>query len=121
MVDIHEHTDGCGHDHEHDHEHEMQYMTLMLEDNTEVRCMVLGIFEVDDYEGKEYIALLSEDGEDSFVYEYVETDENEDGFELLNIDSDEEFETVVSAIDEILEDDEEYEDYEYDYEEEDEE
>lgn len=115
MADVHNHTDGC--DCGHDHDHELQYMTLMLEDNTEVRCIVLGIFEVDEYEGKEYIALVSEDGEESFVYEYVETDENEEGFELLNIDSDEEFDTVVSAIDDIIEDDE-YDEDEYEYEDE---
>lgn len=108
---MHHHHDedcGCGHD------HEPQYMTLMLEDNTEVRCIVLGIFELDEFEGKEYIALVSEDGEESFIYEYVENEDNEEGFDLLNIESDEEFEAVVSAIDGILEDEEE----EYEYEDE---
>ncbi len=111
MEDMEKNNCGCGHDHEHGEdcgcEHEHQYMTLQLEDNTEVRCIVIGTFEIDEYEGKEYIALVSEDGEESFIYEYVEAD-NEDGFELLNIESDEEFETVVSAIDEILNDEDEW-------------
>lgn len=120
MEDIEKKVCDCGHYHDHEHGddcgcgHDHQYMTLKLEDDTEVRCIVLGTFEIDEYEGKEYIALVSEDGEESFIYEYREAD-NEDGFELDNIESDEEFEAVVSAIDEILNDeeewDEEYEEY----------
>lgn len=124
MEDMEKKSCACGHEHEHDEDcccgHDHQYMTLMLEDNTEVKCIVLGTFEIDEYEGKEYIALVSEDGEESFVYEYAETD-NEDGFELRNIDSDEEFEAVIAAIDEILDDEEEWDedDEDYDYEDED--
>lgn len=127
MEDMEKKTCGCGHDHEHEHgedcgcRHDHQYMTLKLEDDTEVRCIVIGTFEVDEYEGKEYIALVSEDGEESFIYEYRETD-NEDGFELNNIESDEEFEVVVNAIDEILNDEEEWdEDEDYYFEDEEEE
>lgn len=123
MDDIKNNTCGCGHDHDHHDEdcgcgHDHQYMTLMLEDNTEVRCIVIGIFEVEEYEGKEYIALVTEDGEESFVYEYAEAD-NEDGFELRNIESDEEFNTVITAIDEMLDDEEEdWDEEEYEYEDE---
>ncbi len=128
----HDHEGGCGcghnHDHEggcgcgHNHDHDIQYMTLQLEDNTEVKCIVLGTFEIDEYPNKEYIALVSEDGEESFVYEYAEV-ENEDGFELRNIESDEEFQDVISAIDEILENEEEFdedfeEEFEFEFEEE---
>lgn len=123
MDDMEKNTCGCGHNHEHgdDCGHDHQYMTLMLEDNTEVKCVVVGIFEVEEYEGNEYIALVTEDGEESFIYEYAEVD-NEDGFELRNIESDEEFETVVAAIDEMLDDEEEWdEDDDYEYEDEDEE
>ena len=74
MEDMEKKTCGCGHDHEHGEDcgcgHDHQYMTLRLEDDTEVRCIVIGTFEVDEYEGKEYIALVSEDGEESFIYEY---------------------------------------------------
>ncbi|MDO4300252.1 MAG: DUF1292 domain-containing protein [Clostridia bacterium] len=124
MEDMEKKNCACGHEHEHDEDcccgHDHQYMTLMLEDNTEVKCIVIGTFEIEEYEGKEYIALVSEDGEESFVYEYAETD-NEDGFELRNIDSDEEFEAVIAAIDEILDDEEEWDedDEDYDYEDED--
>lgn len=125
MDNMEKNTCGCGYDHEHGDDcgcgHDHQHMTLMLEDNTEVKCVVVGIFEVEEYEGKEYIALVTEDGEESFIYEYAEVD-NEDGFELRNIESDEEFETVVAAIDEMLDDEEEWdEDDDYEYEDEDEE
>lgn len=124
MEDMEKKTCGCGHDHEHGEDcgcgHDHQYMTLKLEDDTEVRCIVIGTFEVDEYEGKEYIALVSEDGEESFIYEYREVD-NEDGFELSNIESDDEFEVVVNAIDEILNDEEEWDEEDYYFEDEDEE
>lgn len=118
---------GCGHDHDHGEDcgcgNDHMQMTLLLEDNTEVKCIVLGTFELEEFEGKEYIALISEDGESSFVYEYSEAD-NEAGFELSNIESDEEFEAVIAAVDEMLDidDDDEYEfddDDEYEYEDED--
>ena len=41
-------TCGCGHDHEHDHEHEemeLETMFLTLEDDTELECGILGVFE----------------------------------------------------------------------------
>lgn len=117
----HEHGEDCccGHDHDHDHEHEVQYMTLSLEDGSEVRCAVVGIFEVEEYEGKEYIALVPEDGEEAYIYEYVET-EGEDGFELKNIESDEEFDTVESSFMEMLDDDDWDEEYDEEYDDEDE-
>ncbi len=109
--ELHEHThdDGCDCGHEH-----VQYMTLRLEDDTEVRCAVVGIFEVEDIEGKEYIALVPDDGEEAYIYEYVETD-NEDGFELRNIETDEEFDIVEEAFMAML--DEETDDGEYEIEE----
>lgn len=121
----HKHSDDCGYGHDYEHGddcgcgHEHQYMTLQLEDDTEVRCIVIGTFEIEEYPDKEYIALVSEDGEESFIYEYTEAD-NEDGFELSNIESDDEFEVVINAIDEILNSEEEWdEDDDYEFEEDD--
>lgn len=109
--DMHEHVHDencdCGHDH-------VQYMTLRLEDDTEVRCAVVGIFEVEEIEGKEYIALVPDDGEEAYIYEYVETD-GEEGFELRNIETDEEFDIVEEAFMAML--DEDMEDGEYEIEE----
>ena len=84
-------------------------VTLTLDDGTELECVVLTIFEAGE---KEYIALLPEDDEtvliyqyneiddDVYIYRYIETDpENPD---LENIDSDEEYEIVADAFDELL-------------------
>lgn len=85
---------GCGHD------HEEEVMTITLEDGTEVECAIIAIFPVGE---KEYIALLPlENQEDGEVYLYG-FEEFEDGtFELLSIESDEEYEGVTKAFDEIL-------------------
>ncbi|MDF2483876.1 MAG: hypothetical protein K0R46_44 [Herbinix sp.] len=100
----------CGHDHEHDS------ITLSLDDGTEINCIVLEIFTVDE---KEYIALQPEEGEEEddnvFLYRFIQ--EGDDEPQLLNIDDDEEFEAVADAFEEIL-DSEEYDDM-FDEEEED--
>ena len=123
---------GCGHEHTHDHddcccghdhEHEVQYMTLHTEDDQELKCAVIGIFDIEEIEDKEYIALVPEGSDEVLLYEYIEAEDGE-GFELKNIETDEEFETVESAFMEMIEEDydEEYdedfdEDEEYEYEE----
>lgn len=95
----HDHNCGCGHDHDHDHEH---IITLTLDDNTELECIVMSIFPVDN---KNYIALLpvdsveSEEGE-IYLYQYLEHDDNQ--IELLNIEDDDEFEAVSEVFDELL-------------------
>lgn len=74
-----------------DHEEELDIIYLTLEDDTELECEVLGIFEVEDYE---YIALLPLEEREIYIYRYVE-DGND--FELINIEDDEEFELVSEA------------------------
>lgn len=99
---------GCGHDHDHDMEdQELETMTLTLEDDTELQCAILGIFDVEGIEGKEYIALLPEDDETVLIYQYNEIDD--DNFELLTIEDDNEFDKVAAAFDSLFndEDDEE--------------
>ena len=99
---------GCGHDHDHDMEdQELETMTLTLEDDTELQCAILGIFDVKGIEGKEYIALLPEDDETVLIYQYNEIDD--DKFELLTIEDDDEFDKVSSSFDSLFndEDDEE--------------
>ncbi|WP_019138402.1 DUF1292 domain-containing protein [Peptoniphilus timonensis] len=104
---LHQHDEncecGCGHDH--DHEEGYQTLTLTLEDDSEMVCIVLGIFEC---EGNEYIALLpenEEDGEDVFIYKYKEI--NEEEVELDTIESEEGFEKVSKTFEEIFDDEEE--------------
>ena len=78
-------------------------VTITLEDDTEIECVVLGIFDAGE---REYIAVLPEnprDGEEEglvYIYRYSETVNGEP--ELTNIESDEEYEIVSDAFDEML-------------------
>lgn len=80
------------------------FVTLTLEDDSEVECQVLTIFEV---EGQDYIVLLpldsaeSEEGE-IFIYRYFEDENGEPG--LDNIETEEEFEMVSEVFDQLVED-----------------
>lgn len=91
-------------------EEENPVLHLELEDGTNVDCAVIALFEVD---GQDYIALVSveeleSDNEESalLIYRYVAS-EDEESFSLDNIESDEEFEKVTAALDEIMEEEDE--------------
>ena len=78
------------------------YVTLELDDGTSLECIVITIFEA---AGRDYIALLPEEGEEAeegevFLYRYEEdADGNPD---LTSIEDDEEYEAVADAFDEWL-------------------
>lgn len=91
---------GCGHEHD-EEELELETMFLTLDDDTEVECGILGVFEVD---GKEYIALLPLEDETVLLYQYHE--EGED-IQLDVIEDDDEFEKVSNAFYDLYESDEE--------------
>ena len=83
-------------------------VTLTLDDGTDLECVVLTIFEAAD---REDIALLPLDGneaEDGEVYLYRYTEDANGNPDIQNIESDEEYEIVADAFDELL-DTEEYE------------
>lgn len=113
------HECGCGHDHEHEHEHDNcgcgcghdhdeHTMKLVLDDGSELECSVIDVFDLDD--DRAYIALLPLGEDEVLLYRYVEKEDG--GFELLNIESDEEFSEVEDAFFEMFEEgtfDDEYE------------
>ncbi len=77
-------------------------VTLTLEDDSELECTVLTVFEA---AGREYIALLPTTGEDAengdvYLYRFIETDDEEPGIE--DIEDDEEFQIASDAFDEYL-------------------
>ena len=77
-------------------------VTLTLDDDTEVECVVLTIFNAGE---REYIALLPVEGADSeegevYLYRYSETEDGEPA--LDNIEDDDEYEAVADAFDELL-------------------
>lgn len=77
---------------------ETDVITLEFDDGAEVECEIMGVF---DYNGKEYIALIPDDGtDDVYIYGYKEVGEDE--FELVDIEDDSEFEAVVAEFDKIM-------------------
>ena len=88
-------------------EQEEMTVTLTLEDDTELECIVLTIFQAGD---RDYIALLPMEGQEAeegevFLYRYSETEDGTPNLE--NIEDDDEYEVVADAFDELL-DEEEY-------------
>ena len=62
----------------------------------------MGVF---DFNGKEYIALIPDDGtDDVYIYGYKEVGEDE--FEIVDIDDDAEFEAVAAEFDKIMDEQE---------------
>lgn len=84
-------------------ENESLTVTLTLDDNRELECDVLTIFEAG---GREYIALLppddSEDGGQVYLYRFISGEEDEEP-ELENITDDEEFSLASDAFNEWME------------------
>jgi len=79
-----------------------EYLTLEFDDGAEIECEIMGVFDCD---GKEYIALIPEDGSDDvYIYGYKEVGEDE--FELIDIEDDAEFEKVVAEFDNVVADEE---------------
>ena len=85
-------------------ENESLTVTLTLENNEELECAVLNIFEADE---KEYIALLplDENGENTdgqiYLYRFIDNGEEEEPG-LENIEEDEEFDRVSAIFNEWL-------------------
>ncbi len=76
---------------------DVEYITLQFDDAPEVECEILGIFDVD---GKEYIALLPDDGtDDVYLYGYKEI--NDEEFDITDIEDDAEFERVSAEFERL--------------------
>jgi uncharacterized protein YrzB (UPF0473 family) len=77
-------------------------VTLTLDNDEEIECAVVSIFEAND---RRYIALLPLDDKEAgdgevYLYRYDETKDGQP--ELTNIETDDEFEIVSDAFDEML-------------------
>ena len=76
------------------------FVTVYLDDGTTLECQIVTIFEVDE---QNYIALAPEDDDEEIIfYRYYEDEEGNPSLE--NIETDDEFESVIDAFDEILDD-----------------
>lgn len=79
------------------------FVTLSFDDGTEEECEVITIFEANG--GKDYIALIpvankDNDESDIYFYRYLEDESGEP--ELENIEDDDEYDAVIDAFDEML-------------------
>lgn len=85
-------------------ENESLTVTLTLENNEELECAVLNIFEAEE---KEYIALLplDENGDNTdgqiYLYRFIDNGEEEEPG-LENIEEEEEFDRVSAVFNEWL-------------------
>lgn len=100
----HVHDENCDHEHE-----EMDTIVLTLDDDSEVECGVIGVFDVED---KTYIALLTMEDEQILLYHYIEDVDDEDEVTLEVIEDEDEFQTVSDAFYELYVDEEDSEDTE---------
>lgn len=97
----HEHGENCGCGHDHEDMEDFEIITLTLDDDTELECAVLNIFDV---EGVDYISLLPLDEDDTedkevLLYRFIEISDEE--IEIKMIESEEEFEKVAARYYEI--------------------
>ncbi|MBR5337382.1 MAG: DUF1292 domain-containing protein [Lachnospiraceae bacterium] len=79
------------------------YVTLTFDDGEEEECEVITIFEA---KGRDYIALIpveTMDEEDSEIYFYRYKEDAEGNPSLENIEADDEYDLVVDAFDELIE------------------
>ena len=77
---------------------EKDIITLEFDNGDEVECEIMGVF---DFNGKEYIALIPDDGtDDVYIYGYKEVGEDE--FEQIDNEDDAEYEAVVAEFDSIM-------------------
>lgn len=80
---------------------EIDTIVLTLDDDSEIVCDVIGIFDLDDekYSSKEYIALGVQDSDEVFLYGYVEDEEG--NFDLIVIEDDDELVAVSNKFEEL--------------------
>ena len=78
------------------------FVTLDLDDGSQLECQILTIFDVDN---QNYIALVPVDNDEEVIfYRYYEDEEGNPSLE--NIDSDDEFDAVSDRFDELLDEEE---------------
>jgi hypothetical protein len=83
-------------------EENLPYMVIPveMEDGTQIECEVLAIFPV---EGKQYIALIDKDNDDSDIWLYRFVPVGDEEFNIEDIEDDKEFELVEDAFNKMVE------------------
>jgi hypothetical protein len=81
-------------------EDDLDTITLEFDDGVTLETEVLGVFESG---GNDYIALAPDDGSDDvYIYGYRELEDNEDEFELVDIEDDDEFSAAVETFEKLV-------------------
>jgi len=76
------------------------FITLEFDDGSVMETEVLGVFEAD---GKEYAALIPNDGSDDvYIYGYKEIDGSDGDCDLTDITDDAEFARAVEVFDGLM-------------------
>ena len=78
------------------------FVTLDLDDGSQLECQILTIFDVDN---QNYIALVPVDNDEEVIF-YCYFEDEEGNPSLENIDSDDEFDAVSDRFDELLDEEE---------------
>lgn len=94
-----------------EYEEDFQEFTLVLEDDTELECVIIAQFNVDE---QGYIALLPIEGEENSILLYRAI-ENGDSFDVAMIESDEEFELASEAYYQVVDEDLEFVGHEHEH------
>ena len=83
-------------------EENLPYMVIPvdMEDGTQIECEVLAIFPVG---GKQYIALIDKDNDDSDIWLYRFVTVGDEEFNIEDIEDDKEFELVEDAFNKMVE------------------
>ena len=83
-------------------EENLPYMVIPvdMEDGTQIECEVLAIFPV---EGKQYIALIDKDNDDSDIWLYRFVPVGDEELNIEDIEDDKEFELVEDAFNKMVE------------------
>ncbi|CAJ1314338.1 DUF1292 domain-containing protein [Paenibacillus sp. PK4536] len=102
MSDKHVHDENCNHDHDHDHEAEEYVLTLTDDEGNDVEMVLVETFDV----GEKLYALLLERGNPEADGYIMRLEEEEDGFELQNIEDEKEWAAVEKAYGELIEESE---------------
>lgn len=96
---------GCGCDHDHEEAEEL-FVTLTLEDGSDVECEVVAIFPAGD---KQYIAVTpaAEESEDLYFFRLEPDEEDEEESILVDIEDEAELDLAANEFEKLLKEAEE--------------
>ena len=92
----------CEHNHEHGEDCDCATETIFItfdEEEEDVECNVVAVF---DHKDQDYIAINPIESEEILIYKLIDTENSEEGMELVVIESDEEYGEVTEVFYEVF-------------------